>query len=86
MVVTTLGPHATSSVNTNRLDFNSKLPAIWNAYNAAHVGRELFMFDTASVLSNPALLFDGLHPNDAGYALLATAIESALSAPPPASF
>jgi lysophospholipase L1-like esterase len=85
LLVSTVPASSTGATQTNVLDFNSKLPAIWDAFKAAHPGK-IYRWNANTALGGPsyngANFVDALHPNDTGYGLMASAITAALSLPP----
>lgn len=82
ILVSTLPRGQDAGLDANVLDFNSKLPAIWTAYDATHP--HLIRADIATALGawSGTNYADGVHPNTVGYPLLTGAWEAALAAPP----
>jgi lysophospholipase L1-like esterase len=82
VVVAQLIPTRTDSLNVEVQAYNAAIPAMVSA--RANAGKHITTVDMYSAFTaNPnyknALLFDGLHPNDAGYALMAQVWYRAIS-------
>lgn len=77
LVVTTIPPYdaatdATRSANTD--DYNSKLPAKWDAFDTAHPSNTLIRWDANACLGgvwSSANFADAAHPNATGHDLMA---------------
>lgn len=74
IVVTTVTPHQAAVAEARIVEFNAKLPAIWDAWDARHPGNRLIRADQHRALGgvwSAALFSDVVHMNPAGYTKMA---------------
>jgi lysophospholipase L1-like esterase len=82
LVVAQITPTRTDSLNVDVKAFNAAIPNL--VAERAKAGKHIVMVDmhsafTANANYKTALLFDGLHPTDAGYAVMAQTWYKAIS-------
>lgn len=82
--VTTILPIQTGQAGWDQVaTFNAGLPAIWDAFDAAHPSNTLIRWDAHAAIggawSSTYFGADPVHPNDAGYALLGAALIAAVA-------
>lgn len=81
IVVAKLVPTASATTNLDVVTYNNAIPALLQSRTAA--GKHILLVDMyAAITANPsyqtALMHDGLHPNDAGYVIMAQTWYSAI--------
>jgi len=83
ILVSTVPPQQGAGPQANVVDFNSKLPAIWDTFDAAHPAVPLRRADifaaVGGVWSSTYFSADGVHFNNAGYAQMLAAILAAMT-------